>query len=217
MIDVTVSKLKRFLSYIIPIKIWSGSSDYNPYLELHYVSGHYRLSTIDAIYSDGSFYRPLALAFNNLKKQLSDSKSMLVLGAGVGSAIEISNKYSKLEFITLVDIDEKIIEINKQIYSQNETVRFESQDAGFYVQNCKQKFDLIVIDVFQNQQVPDFILTVDFLENCKKLTTENASVVLNYIISDKKNWEKMHQNFNTIFPKNKILQLEVNRILIATI
>ena len=75
----------------------------------------------------------------------------------------------------------------------------------------------ITKDVNSLVKVPDFILTVDFLENCKKLTTENASVVLNYIISDKKNWEKMHQNFNTIFPKNKILQLEVNRILIATI
>lgn len=217
MVDVNISKLKRFFSFFFPIKIWSGSSSFNPYLELHLVSGHFRLSTIDAIYSDGTFYRPLTLAFKNLEQKLMKSKSMLVLGAGIGSAIEIADKYTQLEQVTLVDIDDIIIEINKLIHGQTNKVSFVCQDAALFVQQCNQKYDIIIIDVFQNQQVPDFVLSTDFLENCKKLGNEGACIVLNYIISQKENWEKLNRNFNLVFPNNKVLQLELNRILVAIV
>lgn len=195
MIDVSISKFKRFLSYVYPIKIWSGSSEFNAYLELHLVSGHFRLGTIDSVYSDGTFYRPLAIAFKNLEASLKKAKSMLVLGAGIGSAIEIVNKYTSLEHVTLVDIDQTIININLQIHKFKNNVTYVLQDASLFVQHCDQKFDIIVIDVFQDQIVPDFILSIDFLESCKKLTTNEASITLNYITSENENWEKIHQNF----------------------
>lgn len=97
-------------SLFYPVLIRRASSAVNPVLELYRYRGRWQLATADALYSDGGQYRPLLAAFRTLKPQLPAVKNMLVLGTGLGSAVQILHEMGHHPACTLVELDEKVLQ-----------------------------------------------------------------------------------------------------------
>ncbi len=208
---------KKILSYLFPVLIRRAVSDINPLIEIYFYRGQWQLATADALYSDGDRYRPLVAAYNVMKQVLPKLKDVLVLGAGLGSAVSIMRRMGFHPSFTLVDYDKTVLqwalEFSERVVGQN--IIPVCADASEFVNSNEETYDMLIVDVFLGRVVPDFVTSIDFLEACKKKLKPGGYIILNYIINEPLGWGDMKNNFEKIFHEPKVIKLDINRILIA--
>ena len=209
---------QRILSFFYPVKIDTAPGKTTPVLGLYRFQGRWQLSSATALYSDGAAYRPLTMAFDYLKKELPGKKNMLVLGAGLGSAISVLHKMnSNIPAVTLVDIDPQVIEWGREIIQSETGISAEwiCADVRTFVEQHHQQYDLIVLDVFQDRTVPAFVTSSFFLDHCKQLMSkQNSTLVFNYIVNNEKSWKELLENIQGIFKLQYTIATGINRIMI---
>ncbi len=209
---------QKLLSWLYPVRIKRLSSKIHPILEIFLFRDEWQLATEDAIYSDGSRYRPLVEAFRIIKTSLSNQSKIIVLGSGLGSAISVLKKMGINPSVLLVDNDEEIIRINKEWrWKDCANYEFFFEDAFEFIANANFQFDILVIDVFKDRIVPDFVTKKKFLLTCKQKTKKQGKIILNYILNNHEEWKLLEKNFSEIFPQNQIISFGINKIFIATV
>lgn len=188
-----------------------------PIVGLYRYCGRWQLSAATAIYSDGAAYRPLVSAFSFLSKEISSKKNMLVLGAGLGSAVSILHRQRIKMDTTLVDIDPQIIQWGKQIIEAETKYpcTWILDDVAEYVKKCKESFDIIVIDIFQDRIVPAFITSKAFLDSCHQILSNNKGViVMNYIVCNEALWQEDFNSISSVFRVEKTISIGINKVII---
>ncbi len=209
---------KQLLSYLFPVSIRQSSSEQNKLLELSLYRGQYQLSTEEAYYSDGRRYRPLVLAFEQLANHLPEVQSVLLLGAGIGSAVQILMHKGFHPDYTFVDTDEKILEWATELQSgSGEHIEAVHQDAQQFMITCNKKYDLLVVDIFTDRVVPGFAIAETFLKQCRQGLNPGGSFVMNYIINSEAEWQVLQHNLQTVFANPHIHELGINRIITASV
>ncbi len=213
---MTINLLQRFFSYFYPIKVDSAVGKTTPHIGLYRYAGRWQLSAATALYSDGAAYRPLRAAFNYLKKELTKKQKMLVLGGGLGSAVAILHKLKLPIHSTLVEIDPQIINWGKDIIEAEtkHPCHWINADVQQFVSQHNATYDLIVLDVFQDRIVPQFVSNTSFLQQCKALMSDDKSVLIfNYIINNEENWKEALQNIKSVFTIEHTINIGINRIM----
>lgn len=162
----------RLLSYIFPItkKI---ESEYNGTLEITWHNGKKHLDTKNANYSYGSLQKILKIGLENI--DLTNCRNILILGLGGGSVIEtLINDFKYKNHITALDIDPVIIDIAKTEFglSENKNLKIICDDALNFMNKNKVKFDLIIIDLFIDTEVPSSFYKPTFWH---KIIVSNSS------------------------------------------
>lgn len=214
-----IAEYTKVLSYVFPIVLRRGSSTYNPLLELILYRNQLQLATDDALYSDGKRYKPLVMAFNSVKERLGDVHTVLALGTGIGSIVQILNKMDQHPSFTLVDKDNMIIEWASEILkdvSPNKDWTLVCADAAEYIDTAEQKYDMVVIDIFNSRVVPQFVTGTAFLEKCRRRLNPGGIFILNYIVSDEAGWQEVYTNLENVFHSIRVLSNDMNRIILAT-
>ncbi len=190
----------------------------NPELELLISKGHWQLATSDAIYSDGDRYTPLLTAYKALKKELSEVKNVLVLGAALGSAVDIMRKMGYSPDFTLVDNDPLVLNWARELMPPYVgKIEMKQGDAMYYLDTDNKKYDLLIVDVFKGRVVPDFITTRSFMQNCHSHIHAGGNFVLNYIIGEGDQWDNFEKILDVVFPKNTVIKNGINRVIVATV
>lgn len=211
---------KRILSYITPVMVHKTSSAANPVLEVLLYKGQFQLTTEDAIYSDGSRYRPLVAAFKKIKPALPRIKTALMLGTGIGSGVQILGSMGCRPSFTLIEKDPVILQLAREILGdsgQQYTYNAIAADAAVYIQQCDNRYDLLVVDIFIGQEVPGFVTTTEFLKKCLRCINTEGIFVLNYISANEKEWAGIIRLISGVFPMHEVISFGVNRIIIATV
>lgn len=108
---------------------------------------------------------------------------ILVLGAG-GFTIGIDDTFNNYTFL---DIDKDLQNIAEDLFLQKPLTnnkKFIAQDAYLYMLNNKQKYDLIVVDIFSSRySIPMNFVTADFFAMIKAHLKNNGIMVANIITS----------------------------------
>jgi spermidine synthase len=209
---------KQLLSYLFPVSIRQSSSEQNKLLELSLYRGQYQLSTEDAYYSDGRRYRPLVLAFEQVEDTLPKVQSVLLLGAGIGSAVQILMHKGFHPDYTFVDTDEKILEWATELQSgSGEHIEAVHQDAQLYMATNSKKYDLLIVDIFTDRIVPGFAITETFLKQCRQGINPGGSFIMNYIINSEAEWQVLQHNLQAVFTSPHTHELGTNRIITASV
>lgn len=214
-----VAFYKRILSYFIPVRIRQGSSEENPSLELFLYRGGYQLATPDAVYSDGTRYRPLVAAFKELEKQLPDINSVLLLGTGLGSAVQILARKGFYPAFTLIEKDSTILGWAAELLKQSgrhKNIEPIYADAAVYMETNNRLYDLVIVDIFNGRVVPGFVTDIEFLKQCRRSMNPGGNLVLNYIVNNERDWDSTLSRFSTVFSGYDMLSFGINRIIIAT-
>lgn len=209
-----IPQYKRMLSYMYPVLLWKGSSAYNPKLELLLYHDQFQLATEDALYSDGNRYRPMLLAFNKLGKRLGKIKTVLVLGTGLGSAVEVLRSKDYYPEFTLVDMDDVILNLAKKVLPADTKATFVCADAIDFIYIHDRKYDMLIIDLFINRVVPPAVTTKAFLQKCYEHINEDGYLVLNYIINNNAAWTQLQEDISSIFKSYIVLEEDINRVLL---
>lgn len=155
-------------------------------------------------YSYGSLQRILRRGLQSIGfKNIKDSNSILVLGIAGGSVIK--TLVNEIEFkgeITGVEIDPEIISLADKYFKLNEiqNLTIIIEDANQFVQKTNKTFDLIIIDIFQDNSMPEFLFETVFIKNTKSLLIPGGYLLFNTMIHTKSDLErnKLYRNhFNT--------------------
>lgn len=213
---------KYLLSYVTEIHLESRSSDYNDHLEVLLVRGRFQLCAADAIYSFDDLYDNYYNCFKNIKvERLDQVKEVLILGLGLGSIPLMLERHFKRAYnYTAVEIDENVVELN-DIYTLprlQSSIQTITGDAEIYVKSTSEKYDLIAVDIFINDLVPEHFESLEFLESLTDLVNEGGLILFNQLgitEKDQKHTTAFYkQKFKQIFPNSYLHQIKGNYILV---
>jgi spermidine synthase len=211
-----MNKIKHLLSFIYPVLIESRLGEVNPYLEVKKFNGQYILNSETVNYSYGDHYELFDSLFYKINIQQRDFTNVLVLGMGAGSVISLlTEKYGRECKITAIEKDGVVIELAKNYF---DIERFGSltvinDDASKFVSETKETFDLIIVDLFIDMEVPKQFSSIEFISNLKRIATTNCCVIYNKItnkLAHKKELEVLFLEFGKIFPSSEIYKVVGN-------
>lgn len=210
---------KRLLSLIYPVKIRSGAGEQSPVPELFLYQGRFQLATQDALYSDGKYYRPMLTAYKQLKQQLPFVKNVLVMGCGLGSAVEIMYGQGYRPNYTLVDTDKEVMRWALELLPQEALVNVTPvcEDAAAFAAQHNTEYDLVIVDIFLGRDVPAFVTAAEFLKHCRRLVRGGGHFVLNYMVAQEAEWENALNNIRKVFPTSNVSAVGINRIVLARV
>jgi spermidine synthase len=216
-----LSLLQRFVSLFVPVRVHRRESDFSGSLELFRYRGRWQLATQNAIYSDGAAYTPLLKAYSALGKDfLARCNSVLVLGTGLGSAVTLLHKkYGLRPQITLLDIDESILEWAIDCLEEEghgDHVEVICDDAAHFFEIDERKWPLLIIDLFKGQTVPAFATQKPFLKSAWKQVSAGGALVMNYIVQGSTPWEDLQRTLLEVTGRRpQIVVHGVNCIVVA--
>lgn len=126
--------------------------------------------------TDKSVSQYIALLDSNLS--LTQNKKALVLGMGGGltSNLLVEKGYK----VTGVELDERIVEVAKNYFHLHKSTLAIADDARRFMNNCNEKYDLVLIDVFKAEEQPVHVITTESLNRLKQNLQENAGLIINW-------------------------------------
>lgn len=195
-----MASFKNILSYIFDIPIEKRKSVYSGEVQVSLSQGQYKLSTTNAIYSFGKKYTSFDIAFKSLDIQHLPIEKVLVLGFGLGSVIDLLENHPCINEVIAVDADAVIMDLAKKYLQSSLKTKtiFICEDAELYVKNSVQQFDLVLFDVFIQDETPMPFMQKDFLLPLKKMVSKNG--ILLYSKIDDSNKSKIeNMQFEAIF------------------
>lgn len=181
-----MSFIKKYLSYLNVISERTYKSSYNGTLEINWVNGKKILDTKNTNYSYGNLGKVLHKGLSNVKSTNYDENSnILVLGLGGGDVIkQLRNNFKSNATITAVEIDPIIIEIaiNEFDILPNKKLEIVNTDAQIFHKYTKQKYNLIIVDLFNDTEIPDFVFQTSFIKNLHDCLDTNGNIIFNTFI-----------------------------------
>jgi predicted membrane-bound spermidine synthase len=178
--------LQKLLSYFFPIKIKTIQTDFNKSIEVTWIDGNLVMDSENTNYSYGSLQRILRFGLKNIGfHKIKSMNHILVLGVAGGSVIK--TLVDEIEFkakITGVDIDPAIIDIANNYFNLSQIKQLEIviDDAFEFVLKTKDKYDLIIIDVFQDTKMPSFLFESFFVNRICFLLKKSGIALFNTMI-----------------------------------
>ncbi len=209
---------KRWLSYLTEVPILSTGSDYNEVLDLFLVKGRYQLCTEKAIYSYGDKYDNFANAFRQVS--LDNVNDVLVLGLGLASIPYILEKIHHKNFVyTGVEIDDEVVYLaSKYVLDELKSeVHVYTTDAYTFLSMDESRYDLICMDVFVDDTIPDELQTEEFTEMLRDTLAPGGTLIYNrlaFTSEDQEGSRKYFEIFKSVFPQARIYETGGNRMLI---
>jgi len=183
--------LSKFLSYFIPINVIKKNSSISKTLEVTWNNGELVLDSKNTNYSYGSLQRILKkglkyIGFERIRK----FDNILILGVAGGSVIKTLVDEVKFKGkITGVEIDKEVVEIANKYFKLNEIKNLELfvDDAFEFVLKTKDKYDLIIIDIFQDTTMPNFLFEDFFINRINFLLNIDGFILFNTMVINEKN------------------------------
>ena len=108
-----------------------------------------------------------------------DEGDILVLGMGTGTFAGQCYKYYPKANITGVEIDNKIKDISREYFDLEEEIKVYEYDGRAYLNVDDKKYDVIMVDAYQDITIPFQMSTVEFFEMVKSHLKENGVMVVN--------------------------------------
>ncbi len=112
-------------------------------------------------------------------------KKVLVIGGGDGGTVREVARYSHIESIEMVEIDERVVRLSQQYLpltssalDNDERVTLHFEDGLEFVKNSEDdKYDLILVDSTDPISVGEGLFTTEFYTNCKRILSENGILI----------------------------------------
>jgi len=209
------------MSHFFEIHIESAASKYNPHLYVSLRQGRYQLCTANAVYSYEDLYRNFFRAFRQIDLDRIPGTEVLVLGLGLGSIpMMLEKNFHRHYQYTAVEIDEVVIDLAHR-YTLDELqspIEIITADAAQYVQQTDRRFDLICVDIFLDDAIPECFQSDAFLLSLAEMLHAHGVVLFNRLSSlkaDRRSSQRFYEEvFLRHFPRGAHLDVGGNYMLI---
>jgi len=216
-----IPKWKYWLSHLTELHIESAPSELNPHLYVSLTRGRLQLCTANAIYSFEDLYDNFSKTFDLFKTGFEPGEEVLILGFGLGSVPIILEKMYGAKFqFSGVEADESVVDLaNRYVLDKLESsVELFIAPAQYYVRMTEKKFDTIVMDVFVDDEIPEDLQTVEYLEVLKDMLNPGGILLFNRLAlseSDLELTKAFYENiFLKVFPDGVAADVDGNWMLV---
>ena len=214
--------IQKLFSYLYPIKIFKKKSTRSKVIEVTWANGELVLDSENTNYSYGSLQRILRYGLRNIGyDKVLEMDHILVLGVAGGSVIKtLVDEINYKGKITGVEIDPDMIQIANQYFNLNEIKQLEIiiDDAFEFVLKTKDRYNLIIIDIFEDTNMPNFLFEKFFSERVCFLLKNQGFILFNTMILDEAHNVRNRKYITEINPQlftSKMLpRIEVHNELI---
>ncbi len=124
-------------------------------------------------------YYDYAMAAPLMSDTQSEQKDILVLGMGTGTYAKQCMKYFDNVTVEGVEIDDKITDLAHDYFSLPDDVKVTSYDGRAFLNVCDKKYDVIMVDAYQDITIPFQMSSVEFFRLVKSCLKENGVMVVN--------------------------------------
>ena len=210
-----MKRIKNIVSFLYPLMIEARNGKVTPYLEVMQSKGKYVLNSENANYSFDGLHLIFDKLFQKIDINKFDFKNVLILGMGAGSIISLlRNKYNINCPITAIEKDEVVIELAKKYFNidKYKSLSIIKSDAFDYVIKTENKYDLIISDLFVDNDVPQIFASSAYLQNLKRISNESSCIMYNKMtesVAHKKELKVVLKDFEAIFPGTKLHKFNV--------
>lgn len=198
-----------------------ASSEQNPELSVVLDKGRFQLLSGDAIYSWDDLYRNFDCAFETLQLKQYPYQDVLLLGLGLGSVpFLLEKKYKCAYYYTAVEWDETVADLAERYTLSRLTSPVETviADAEVFIDVCEADYDLIIVDIFEDDLTPPQFETKEFLIACDRLLRPGGILLFNRLYSSIANktftTRFFERKFKTVFPNASYIDTKGNWILV---
>lgn len=156
----------------------------------------------------------VALATNpNIKK-------VLVIGGGDGGTVREVTRYSHIEKIDMVEIDERVVRLCQKYLPQTSCkledprVNLYFQDGLKFVADSQEGlYDLILVDSTDPIGPGEGLFTKEFYENCFKALSDDGILINQhespYFDKEAGQMKRAHKRIKNLFPISKVYQFHI--------
>lgn len=147
---------------------------------------------------------------------------ILIVGLGGGTLPEVYNELFPQAEIIANEIDEAVVRVAKDYFDfrENEQISVNVSDARVYVKRAglrDETFDLVILDAFNGEYIPEHLMTTEFLEEVKTLLGDDGMVVAN-TFSTSRLYDAESVTYEQVF--GEIISISMpgtgNRVIIAS-
>ncbi len=214
---------KRILSHFMSFSIEKAPSTYSKELEVRYTQGRYSLCTENAIYSYEDLYVNFRDSFQQINWEHYKIQKVLLLGLGLGSVpLLLEQSFNKNFQYTAVEIDPVVISFAKKygLGTLHSPIDLICTDAHSYVMQSKDQFDLIIVDLFIDTEVPLVFEHPEWVRKLKTLMSSEGLLMYNRMTLTEETQAQTQKFFNStfkkVFPKADFLEIRGNRMLLSS-
>lgn len=193
---------KKWLSYFTPVRLEEATSEHNPELTVMLDKGRLQLLSGNAIYSWDDLYHNFTRAFDQLKPEQESYKEVLLLGLGLGSVPYIlEKKHQTRYYYTAVEWDEAVSELaDRYTFSRMDSpVEIVTADASIFVEICSETYDMVIVDLFEDNKTPEVFETPEFLSACADLVNPGGLLLINRLSKERQDKVKSERYFDHVF------------------
>ncbi len=184
--------LFKWLSLIWPIREARIAGKRGP-IDLTWENGRRVVNTSNANQSYGALHRVWRYCFDDLELRRNPPRSVLILGFGGGSAARILRQEMGLNcHIVGVDDDPAMLELARNAFGWKNAagVELHLADATTWIHQHSDRFELIVVDLFDDRRFIDGILDPLFLKGLAKLVGSRGHILLNTMVFDEESRDR---------------------------
>ena len=150
-----------------------------------------------------------------------EPRSILVIGLGGGTIPTVLAELFSEVPMDVVEIDPAVVEVARQFFDYKERtgVTVHVQDARIYIKRAvllQKQYDMIILDAFTGDYIPEHLMTMEFLQETRTLLTESGVLVANtFSTSDLYDHESV--TYDAVFEEfiNFKMPGSMNRVIIT--
>lgn len=146
-------------------------------------------------------------------------RRILVIGAGDGGVVRELTRYSSIDHIDLVEIDEMVIDVCKQYLPQtaccfdDPRVQIHIEDGVRFIRSCENQYDVIIVDSTDPFGPGEGLFTKEFYGSCYKALREDGIMVNQqespFYSDDVAAMQRAHKRIIESFPISRVYQAHI--------
>lgn len=195
---------KKAISFLFPTKVKSGITSKGQVYEINFENGYKVLNSQNANYSYGSLHQIMQKGIFESLKQIKP-QNILMLGLGAGSAVEILSKKCNWPFkVRAIEFDDDLVKFAHEDFNIGDYKMLEviTADAFEWIKNdTGETYDLIIDDLFVDDQVPERCFELDYLNSVSKLLSAKGIYFRNMMNLKADQQHTYEKNLATLYPK----------------
>lgn len=167
-------------------------------------------------------YYDYALAAPYMTEQ-TEGLDILILGMGTGTYASQCSRYLEDAQVEGVEIDKKITDLAHQYFGLPEDVKVTTYDGRAYLQAVEEKYDVIMVDAYQDITIPFQMSTVEFFTLVREHLKEGGVMVVNMNMHSSENLDAdinvyLADTISRVFPEVYVVDVPfcTNRELFAS-
>ena len=213
---------RRYLSYVADQTLEEGAGDVTEHLRVVLRRGRVLLEVDGAVYSWEDNYYNFREAFRCLDWDKLPGDRCLLLGLGLGCVPQIAEEhFGRRLHYTAVEYDETVAALAKRylLYRLRSPVTTVVADAAVFVAQDPTAYDLILVDLFVDDRVPDVFEAREFLEQLRGRLSPGGCLISNRMAYGPEHREAtkryIDEVFAEVFPRASGLDVQSNVMLFS--